>query len=153
MYNTLPDYTFHGRLTRQPALLGDIWCIGDFEDKNELWASMQVVDPDPQNTYATRENADLLGSHTSPPPPSKLKYSLLVTPPPPLDDGHWMTFKFRNRRSDEDVDDRTLGPAMVLKVPWGECEEDEYPLVMEADERLVFIFDMFSCDPKSTVQL
>ena len=64
---TQPDYTFNGRLTAIKAQLGDIWCIGDFNDKNELWASMQVVDPSPVETYSRRENAGLLGSHTSPP--------------------------------------------------------------------------------------
>ena len=64
---TQPDYTFNGRLTAIKAQLGDIWCIGDFNDKNELWASMQVVDPSPVETYSRRENAELLGSHTSPP--------------------------------------------------------------------------------------
>jgi hypothetical protein len=56
-----------------------------------------------------------------------------------------MTFKFRNRRSDETVEDRRLGQDMVLKVPWGDDEIDEYPVKMEEDDRLVIIF-VFSCD-------
>ncbi len=71
--------TFHGRLTPQPAQLGDIWCIGDFADKSELWASMHVVDTNPQETYANRENAELIGSHTSHPPPPPLSILSLST--------------------------------------------------------------------------
>ena len=46
-----------------------------------------------------------------------------------------MTFKFLNRRSDIGIDDRDLGQDMVLKVPWGTDEEDEYPVPMNEDER------------------
>ena len=55
-----------------------------------------------------------------------------------------MTFKFRNRRSDMGIDDRTLGQDMVLKVPWNDHESEEYPEKMEDDERLIIIF-VFSC--------
>ena len=46
-----------------------------------------------------------------------------------------MTFKFLNRRSDIGIDDRDLGQDMVLKVPWGTDEEDEYPVPMNEEER------------------
>ena len=46
-----------------------------------------------------------------------------------------MTFKFLNRRSDLGIDDRDIGQDMVLKVPWGSSEEDEYPVPMNEDER------------------
>ena len=46
-----------------------------------------------------------------------------------------MTFKFLNRRSDIGIDDRDIGQDMVLKVPWGDNEEDEYPMPMDENER------------------
>ena len=52
-----------------------------------------------------------------------------------LDGGIWMTFKFVNRRSDPGRDDRDIGQDMVLKVPWGDTEEDEYPMPMDENER------------------
>ena len=97
---------------------------------------MQVVDPKPEETYSLRENAELLGSHTSLHHniPYYLVYDVLKVTVC-LDGGIWMTFKFLNRRSDPGRDDRDIGQDMVLKVPWGEAEEDEYPMPMDENER------------------